>query len=223
MSCGVGVHTVEAAPQEGTARLLKFLGVWLDNEGTRCTPKSILLPLCSHKTCTRQSSDIKPRDTCNYRGSLCYRLPRGKTAGKSLRACKPRFYSREIPMTAREPVLAGFCESGLEVVVDGRGRPNTEKEVKGSTCPPVVLLRRRSPRRVGERRLASLHSALRLCCCLGRHPPFPLDPIRLHLCSLSSRDVGLQGGRCTEGGGRRSWPPSARPPPPGGPSPPVGC
>lgn len=46
-------------------------------------------------------------------------------------------------------------------------------------------------RRLGERRLASLHSALRLCRCLGRRHPFSLGP---HLCSLLSRSVALQGG-----------------------------
>lgn len=45
-------------------------------------------------------------------------------------------------------------------------------------------------RRLGERRLASQHSALRLSHCLGRRHPFSLGP---HLCSLLSRGVALQG------------------------------
>nr|XP_058926891.1 uncharacterized protein LOC131760790 [Kogia breviceps] len=180
--------------------------------------------LDSHKSRGRVAGDIKLRDTCNYRGSLCYWFPRGKTGGRSLRPCQPRFCSREIPKTVREPVLAGFPESGLEVVVGPGARPITEREVRASTCLLVVLRRQRSPRRLGERRLASFHSALRLCRCLERHRPFSLDPVRLHLCSLSSRDVGLRAvGRCTEGGGRWSWPPSARQPPPGGAPPPVRC
>lgn len=155
---------------------------------------------------------MKLRDTCNYRGSLCYRFPRGKTAGRSLRPCQPRFCSREIPKTVREAVLAGFSESGLEVVVDPRAKPITEREVRGSTCLLVVLPRRRSPRRLGERRLASFHSALRLCRCLERNRPFSLDPVRLDLCSLSSRDVGLRGRGAMYRGRRQVELAAVRPP-----------
>ena len=141
-----------------------------------------------------------------------YRLPRGKTAGRSLRPCQPKFCSREIPKTVREPVLAGLSESGLEVAVGPRGRPVTEREARGSTCVLVVLPRRRSPRRLGEHRLASFHSALRLCRCLERHRPFSLDPVRLHLCSLSSRDVGLRGGGSMYRGRRQVELAAVRPP-----------
>ncbi|XP_054942903.1 uncharacterized protein [Physeter macrocephalus] len=186
------------------------------------THEDLPASLDSHKSCSRVASDIKLRDTCNYRGSLCYWFPRGKTGGRSLRPGQPTFCSREIPKTVREPVLAGFSESGLEVVVGPGGRPITEREIRGSTCLRVVLPRRRSPRRLGERRRASSHSALRLCRCLERHRPFSLDSVRLHLCSPVTSGFG-GGGRCTEGGGRWSWPPSARQPPPGGSPPPVRC
>ena len=180
--------------------------------------------LCSRNSRTRQASDTKPRATCNYRGSLCCMLSSGKTAWRSLRPCKPRFCYREIPWTVTEPVLAGFSEFGLEATLGCRGRPNSERqEGKGSNRQPVVYPRRRSCRLVGERCLASYHSVLRLCRCRRGHRPFSLDPIRLHLCSLRAVTSSSRGGRCTEGGGRWSLPPSACLPPPGGPLPPVGC
>ncbi|KAK1334646.1 hypothetical protein QTO34_005654 [Cnephaeus nilssonii] len=55
----------------------------------------------------------------------------------------------------------------------------------------AVLSRLRSLRRRGERRRVSLHNALRLCRCPGRHHPFSLDRIRLHFCSFSPGGVGM--------------------------------
>lgn len=37
-------------------------------------------------------------------------------------------------MTVQEPDLAGFSEQGLKVAGEGRGRANSEREGKGSTC-----------------------------------------------------------------------------------------
>ena len=179
--------------------------------------------VCSHNSRTRRASDTKPRATCNYRGSLCCTLSRGKTAGRSLRPCKPRFCYRVIPRTVPEPVLAGFSELGVEATLGCRGRPLSEREGQGSSSQPVVFPRRRSSRLVGERCLAGFHSALRLCRCRRGLSPFSLGPIRLHLCPLRAVTSSSRGGRCTEGGGRWSLPPSACPPPPGGPLPPVGC
>lgn len=200
--------------------------MWIENKIVkRQIFKDYIGPsLCSRNSRTRQASDTKPRATCNYRGSLCCMLSSGKTAWRSLRPCKPRFCYREIPWTVTEPVLAGFSEFGLEATLGCRGRPNSERqEGKGSNRQPVVYPRRRSSRLVGERCLASYHSVLRLCRCRRGHRPFSLDPIRLHLCSLRAVTSSSRGGRCTEGGGRWSLPPSACLPPPGGPLPLVGC
>lgn len=102
-------------------------------------------------------SDLKHRDTCNSRGASCYRPPRGETSGRWLRPRKGRFRSREIPVTIRQPVLAGFSKAGLEVAGVRRLRSEPEEEIWGSQCWPRVLhRRRRSPKELGEHRLASL-------------------------------------------------------------------
>lgn len=59
---------------------------------------------------------------------LCAAVLQQETAERLLRPRKPRFYSRENPMTVRKLDLAGFSESGLEVAVGGRERPNSERE-----------------------------------------------------------------------------------------------
>lgn len=59
---------------------------------------------------------------------LCAAVLREETAERLLRPCKPRFCSRENPMTVLELVLAGFSESGLEVAVGGKERPKSERE-----------------------------------------------------------------------------------------------
>lgn len=121
-----------------------------------------------------------------------YGLPGSKMAGRLLRPYEPRCCYREIPITVQEPDLAGFSESGLEIAGEQRRRAECKREGQGS--PWLVVVPRPNARGLGERRLASLHSALRPYRCLGRRHPFSLDPVGPHLCSFLSRSVALQGG-----------------------------